>query len=137
MSFRQEKDSIGIIDVPAEKYWAAQTQRSIMNFKIGAQQMPKEVIEGFAYLKKAAAHTNTALGVLPEAKRDLISKVCDEILAGQLQDQFPLYSVVLKMHRAWVNQTVEGRRLSFSFLICLQLVSKLPLTTLQVYLSPR
>lgn len=90
MSFRQEKDSIGIIDVPAEKYWAAQTQRSIMNFKIGAQQMPKEVIEGFAYLKKAAAHTNTALGVLPEAKRDLISKVCDEILAGQLQDQFPL-----------------------------------------------
>lgn len=90
MSFRQEKDSIGIIDVPAEKYWAAQTQRSIMNFKIGAQQMPKEVIEGFAYLKKAAAHTNTALGVLPETKRDLISKVCDEILAGQLQDQFPL-----------------------------------------------
>lgn len=90
MSFRQEKDSIGIIEVPAEKYWAAQTQRSIMNFKIGGQQMPKEVIEGFAYLKKAAAHTNTALGVLPEAKRDLISKVCDEILAGQLQDQFPL-----------------------------------------------
>ena len=90
MSFRQEKDSIGYIDVPSDKYWAAQTQRSIMNFKIGGQKMPVEVIEGFAYLKKAAAHTNAALGVLPEAKRDLISKVCEEILEGKLDDQFPL-----------------------------------------------
>lgn len=90
MGFRQEKDSIGYIDVPADKYWAAQTQRSIMNFKIGGQKMPKEVIEGFAYLKKAAAFTNAALGVLPEAKRDLIAKVCDEILEGKLDDQFPL-----------------------------------------------
>lgn len=90
MSFRQEKDSIGYIDVPSDKYWAAQTQRSIMNFKIGGQRMPVEVVEGFAYLKKAAAHTNAALGVLPEAKRDLISKVCEEILGGKLDDQFPL-----------------------------------------------
>ncbi len=90
MSFRQEKDSIGYIDVPSDKYWAAQTQRSIMNFKIGGQKMPVEVVEGFAYLKKAAAHTNAALGVLPEAKRDLISKVCEEILEGKLDDQFPL-----------------------------------------------
>ena len=90
MSFRQEKDSIGYIDVPSDKYWAAQTQRSIMNFKIGGQKMPVEVIEGFAYLKKAAAHTNAALGVLPEDKRDLISKVCEEILEGKLDDQFPL-----------------------------------------------
>jgi fumarate hydratase class II len=90
MSFRQEKDSIGYIDVPSDKYWAAQTQRSIMNFKIGGQRMPVEVVEGFAYLKKAAAHTNAALGVLPEAKRDLISKVCEEILEGKLDDQFPL-----------------------------------------------
>ena len=90
MSFRQEKDSIGYIDVPAEKYWAAQTQRSTQNFKIGGQTMPEEVIEGFAYLKKAAAITNAALGVLPAEKRDLIAQVCDEILEGKLKEEFPL-----------------------------------------------
>ncbi len=88
--FRQEKDSIGYIDVPAEKYWAAQTQRSMQNFKIGGQKMPKEVIEAFAILKKAAAKTNADLGVLDNEKAKLIGQVCDEILAGKLSDQFPL-----------------------------------------------
>ncbi len=90
MEFRKEKDSIGYIDVPADKYWAAQTQRSRKNFKIGGQQMPREVILAFAVLKKAAAKTNAQLGVLDQAKSDIIGKVCDEILGGQLEDQFPL-----------------------------------------------
>lgn len=90
MEFRKEKDSIGYIDVPADKYWAAQTQRSMQNFKIGGQKMPKEVIQAFAILKKAAAQTNAELGALDGAKAEVIGKVCDEILAGQLDDQFPL-----------------------------------------------
>ncbi len=90
MSFRKEKDSIGYIDVPADKYWAAQTQRSTQNFKIGGQQMPKEVIKAYAILKEGAARTNAALGVLSEEKRDLIANVCAEIKAGKLDDQFPL-----------------------------------------------
>ncbi len=90
MKFRKEKDSIGIIKVPADKYWAAQTQRSSENFKIGGQQMPIEIIRAFAILKKAAAITNAELGVLPKATAKLIGKVCDEILAGKLDDQFPL-----------------------------------------------
>lgn len=90
MKFRQEKDSMGYIDVPADKYWAAQTQRSSQNFKIGGQRMPIEVIRAFAILKKAAAATNAELGVLSSEKADLIGKVCDEISAGRLDDQFPL-----------------------------------------------
>lgn len=91
MEYRIEKDTMGEVKVPAEKYWGAQTERSRNNFKIGeAGSMPLEVIYGFAYLKKAAAYTNCALGVLPEEKRDLISKVCDEILEGRHDDQFPL-----------------------------------------------
>lgn len=90
MEFRIEKDSIGEIQVPAEKYWAAQTQRSLQNFKIGTQKMPIEVIRGFAYLKKAAALVNADAGVLDREKADTIAKVCDEILAGKLDDQFPL-----------------------------------------------
>ncbi len=88
--YRKEKDSIGYIDVPADKYWAAQTQRSYENFKIGGQKMPIEVIQAFAILKKAAAYTNAELGVLDMDKADLIAQVCDEILAGKLDDQFPL-----------------------------------------------
>lgn len=77
--------------MPADKYWGAQTERSRNNFKIGAEaSMPIEVIRGFAYLKKAAAYTNCELGVLAEEKRDLIAAVCDEILAGKHDDQFPL-----------------------------------------------
>lgn len=89
--FRIERDTMGEVQVPANKYWGAQTERSRNNFKIGAEaSMPFEVIEGFAYLKKAAAHANCQLGVLSEEKRDLISAVCDEILAGKHNDQFPL-----------------------------------------------
>ena len=90
MKYRKEKDSIGYVNVPADKYWAAQTQRSSENFKIGGQQMPKEVIQAFAILKKAAAITNAELGVLSKKKAKLIGKVCEEILAGKLDDQFPL-----------------------------------------------
>lgn len=91
MEFRIEKDTMGDVQVPAEKYWGAQTERSRNNFKIGvAASMPLEVVYGFAYLKKAAAHANCQLGVLAEEKRDLISKVCDEILAGKLDEEFPL-----------------------------------------------
>lgn len=82
---------MGEVQVPADKYWGAQTERSRNNFRIGpAASMPLEVVYGFAYLKKAAAHTNCQLGVLTEEKRDLISAVCDEILDGQHDDQFPL-----------------------------------------------
>ena len=91
MSYRIEKDTIGKIKVPSDCLWGAQTQRSINNFKIGkAGSMPIEIIYGFAYLKKAAAYTNHKLGVLSKIKRDLISDVCDEILEGKLDDQFPL-----------------------------------------------
>ncbi len=90
MAFRKEKDSIGYVDVPADKYWAAQTQRSMENFKIGGHQMPMEIIRAFAILKKASARTNEELGVLAKEKADLIAQVCDEILEGKLDDQFPL-----------------------------------------------
>lgn len=92
MEYRTEKDTMGEVKVPADKYWGAQTERSRNNFKIGdsKQKMPLEIIKGFAYLKKAAAHTNAQLGVLSNEKRDLISQVCDEILQGKLDDQFPL-----------------------------------------------
>ena len=91
MSFRIEKDTMGKVEVPSDKYWGAQTERSRNNFKIGpSASMPLDIIYGFAYLKKAAAYTNHELGVLPKDKRDLIAKVCDEILAGKLDDQFPL-----------------------------------------------
>ncbi len=90
MKYRQEKDSLGIVEVPEDAYWAAQTQRSYHNFKIGGHRMPSEIIRAFAILKKAAAMTNHDLGVLPEGKMNLITKVCDEILAGKLADQFPL-----------------------------------------------
>jgi len=91
MEFRIEKDTMGEVQVPVEKYWGAQTERSRNNFKIGAPaSMPLEVVYGFAYLKKAAAHANCQLGVLDEEKRDLISEVCDEILAGKHDEEFPL-----------------------------------------------
>ena len=91
MSFRAEKDTLGVVKVPADKYWGAQTERSRNNFKIGNPgSMPIELIYGFAYLKKAAAYTNAELGVLEDDKRDLIARVCDEILEGKHDDQFPL-----------------------------------------------
>lgn len=91
MEYRIEKDTMGEVKVPSDKYWGAQTERSRNNFKIGpVASMPLEIIYGFAYLKKAAAHANCELGVLAQEKRDLISQVCDEILAGKHNDQFPL-----------------------------------------------
>ena len=92
MSFRIEKDTMGPVEVPADKYWGAQTQRSINNFKIGGERnrMPIEIIRAFAILKKSAALTNAELGVLAQDRADIIAKVCDEILTGQHDDQFPL-----------------------------------------------
>jgi len=92
MEYRIEKDTMGEVNVPADVYWGAQTQRSIENFKIAQDinRMPKEIIKAFAYLKKAAAITNLEAGVLSKEKSDLIGVVCDEILAGKLDDQFPL-----------------------------------------------
>ena len=91
MNYRTEKDTMGDVQVPADKFWGAQTERSRNNFKIGPESsMPHEIIEAFAYLKKAAAFTNAELGVLSKEKRDMIAKVCDEILEGKLNDQFPL-----------------------------------------------
>ena len=91
MEFRIEKDTMGEVKVPANRYWGAQTERSRNNFKIGpAASMPHEIIEAFAYLKKAAAFANADLGVLPAEKRDLIAVACDEILAHKLDEEFPL-----------------------------------------------
>ena len=91
MNYRTEKDTMGEVQVPADKFWGAQTERSRNNFKIGPEgSMPHEIVEAFAYLKKAAAYTNAELGVLTNEKRDLIGQVCDEILEGKLNDQFPL-----------------------------------------------
>lgn len=91
MNTRIEKDTMGPVEVPADKYWGAQTERSRGNFKVGPEgSMPKEVIRAFAILKKAAAMTNMDLGVLSPEKCELIGKVCDEILEGKLDDQFPL-----------------------------------------------
>lgn len=91
MEFRIEHDTMGEVKVPADKYWGAQTERSRNNFRIGAEgSMPKEIVHAFAYVKKAAAHTNFDLGILSAEKRDLISNVCEEILEGKLDDQFPL-----------------------------------------------
>ena len=91
MKYRIEKDTLGDVQVPADVYWGAQTERSRSNFKIGpSASMPIEIVQGFAYLKKSAAYTNHELGVLDFNKRDLIAQVCDEILEGKLDDQFPL-----------------------------------------------
>ena len=89
-NFRIEKDTMGEVQVPAERYWGAQTERSRNNFKIGGQRMPIEVIYAFAILKKAAAQANTALNALDRDKSKIIGQVCDEILAGKLDNEFPL-----------------------------------------------
>lgn len=91
MEYRIEKDTMGEVKVPAEKYWGAQTERSRNNFKIGPEaSMPLEIVYAFAYLKKAAAMANAELGVLSDEKKDLIAKACDEILTGKLDGEFPL-----------------------------------------------
>ena len=91
MEYRIEKDTMGEVKVPLTRYWGAQTERSRNNFKIGpSASMPIEIVHAFAYLKKAAAHTNAELGVLDPAKKELISKVCDEIIKGAHDSEFPL-----------------------------------------------
>ncbi|NQV75663.1 MAG: class II fumarate hydratase, partial [Bacteroidetes bacterium] len=91
MNYRVEHDTMGEVKVPADKYWGAQTERSRNNFKIGPEaSMPKEIIEAFAFLKKAAAFTNAESGILSVEKRDLIAQVCNEILEGKLDSEFPL-----------------------------------------------
>ena len=90
MDYRIEKDSMGELKVPADKYWGAQTQRSFQNFKIGNEKMPMEIIDSFAILKKACAITNNSLGILSDEKKDIIDKITDEILEGKLDDNFPL-----------------------------------------------
>jgi len=90
MQYRQEEDSLGVVNVPQNSYYGAQTQRSLENFKIGSEKIPIEVIRAFAIIKKAAAKVNHRLGLLEEEKRDLIVKACEELLAGELDEQFPL-----------------------------------------------
>ena len=90
MEYRIERDSMGEMQVPADRYWAAQTQRSYQNFRIGTEKMPREIIRAFAILKKAAAIANHRLGRLDDEKLDCISRACDEILAGKLDGHFPL-----------------------------------------------
>lgn len=90
MAVRIEHDTFGEIEVPAEKYWGAQTQRSRLNFRVGQEQMPIEVVYGFAHLKKAAAIVNKDLGKLSDAKSEAIVKACDDVLAGRLDEHFPL-----------------------------------------------
>src|SRR5260370_15444270 len=88
---RREFDSLGVVEVPANRYWGAQTQRSLEHFNIGHDRMPKEVYHAYGYVKKAAAIVNTAAGRLPEWKGKLIEKVADEVISGALDSEFPLY----------------------------------------------
>ncbi|GAA0471076.1 class II fumarate hydratase [Alkalibacillus silvisoli] len=90
MDYRIERDTLGEMKVPADKYWGAQTQRSVLNFPIGNETMPKEIIEGFAILKKSAARANESLGLLESDKADAIGHAADRVLAGELFDHFPL-----------------------------------------------
>ena len=90
MSTRIERDTMGEVEVPTDRYWGAQTGRSLMNFKIGSERMPRELIRALGILKKAAALTNAALGTLPQEKADLIVRAADEVIDGRLDDHFPL-----------------------------------------------
>ena len=91
MNYRIEKDTLGEVKVPKDKLWGPQTERSRQNFKIGDEaSMPIEIIHAYAYIKKSAAHANFDLGILPKKKLNLITKVCDEILNGDHDNQFPL-----------------------------------------------
>jgi fumarate hydratase class II len=88
---RKESDSLGEVEVPADHYWGAQTQRSLIHFSIGDDRMPKEVYHAYGYVKKAAALVNASTGRLPRWKADLIARVADEVIASKLDSEFPLY----------------------------------------------
>jgi fumarate hydratase class II len=90
MEYRIEKDTMGEIKVPSDKYYGAQTARSLMNFKIGGERFPREIIRALGILKKAAAITNKELGILPADTADLIVKAADEVIDGKLDEHFPL-----------------------------------------------
>ena len=90
MEYRIERDSMGEMQVPADRYWAAQTQRSFQNFKIGGEIMPREITHAFGILKKAAARANFELGKLDEERKTVIEQACDEVISGSLNDHFPL-----------------------------------------------
>ena len=90
MDYRIERDSMGEMQVPADRYWAAQTQRSYQNFKIGGELMPREITAAFGILKKAAAMANNSLGKLSDEKLAVISQAADEVASGKLNDHFPL-----------------------------------------------
>ena len=90
MEYRIEKDTMGEVKVPADKYWAAQTERSFENFKIGGEIMPREITHAFGILKKAAAIANYNLGKLSEEKKNAIEAACDEVISGKLNEHFPL-----------------------------------------------
>src|ERR1700687_5213823 len=89
--WRKESDSLGEIEVPAEHYWGAQTQRSLTHFAIGDDRMPKPLYHAYGHVKKAAARVNAALGLMPRWKAELIGLVADEAIAGRLDSEFPLY----------------------------------------------
>src|SRR5262245_2198018 len=89
--YRVEGDSLGEVLVPADRLWGAQTQRSLIHFSIGDDHMPKAVYHAYGYLKRAAAMVNAAAGKLPKNKADLVMRVCDEVIAGKLDGEFPLY----------------------------------------------
>ena len=90
MSVRIERDTMGEVEVPADRYWGAQTSRSLMNFKIGTERMPRELIRALGILKKAAALTNAELGTLPQDRADLIARAADEVIDGRMAAEFPL-----------------------------------------------
>ena len=90
MDYRMERDSMGEMEVPADRYWGAQTQRSYQNFQIGTEKMPEEIVRAFGILKKAAALANHRLGKLDDERLGLISRACDEVVAGKLDGHFPL-----------------------------------------------
>jgi len=136
MKFRKEKDSIGYIKVPVDAYYGPQTQRSTENFKIGGQRMPIEVVKAFGVLKMAAARTNAALGVLPKSKATLIERVCKEIIAGKLDDQFPL--VVWQTGSGTQSNMNVNERWAKSYLVThlrLSMVSELSRTLYRTYQS--
>ena len=90
MDYRIERDSMGEMEVPADRYWGAQTQRRYQNFQIGTEKMPEEIVRAFGILKKAAALANHRLGKLDDERLGLISRACDEVVAGKLDGHFPL-----------------------------------------------
>ena len=90
MEYRIEKDTMGEMQVPADRYWAAQTQRSFQNFRIGEEVMPREITRAFGILKKAAALANNKLGKLSDEKKNAIAAACDEVISGALNSHFPL-----------------------------------------------